>query len=303
MNKSSSEFDKVLQYLKRPGVLALAIILLVILCSCLSPFFLNEEQCKTAKIQLIITGMGALGTCFTVWLALMMTYWRRFIERPELAMDVSRDLPFCMLLQDSTDEFNEGKSRVVDICGKVFNKSKVIATDSQVICKGVYVYSADMKSVDEFRKLRPIAFPWVVSQVKPERMDISSSLERYFKFAEISYPPRETRNGEVIDDVRSDGPAMTEVSVKAVTDNPRASIVIFIPGDEGLGTKLRIPDYYSNRSILLNISVSCMGDSPKNYGIRLDWTGIDPSDFSKPSLFSVQRVEEPDLLNLIGAGK
>ena len=108
------------------------------------------------------------------------------------------------------------------------------------------MFSTDLKSVDELRKPRPISFPWVVSQVKPERTDISRSLERYFKFAEISYPQRETRNGEIVDEARSDGPAVTEIGVQSVTTGPKASIVIFIPGDEGLGTKYRIPDYYSN---------------------------------------------------------
>lgn len=131
MNKLSYKFRRILQWPNWLGVLVLVAILIVILRSCLSPFFLDEELSNTEKSRLIITRMGALGTCCMVWLALMMTYWRRFIERPELAMEVSRDLP--LLLKASTDELSDGKSRGVEICGKVFNTSEVIAADSQVI--------------------------------------------------------------------------------------------------------------------------------------------------------------------------
>ena len=282
-----------------------ALILLVILCCivlhCVKPFFLTEEECKAAKSMLIITGMGALGTCFMVWFAIMTIYWRRIIERPKLRMSINSGLPYCMLLPNTGHELSGRKSSIVEICGKIINKNGNSATDCKVICKGLYVYSPDQKSIMEIKKLRPVAFPWVDSQIGSAQVDISRSLERYFKFAEISYPPQEMKNGEHVIETRADGGSLNVDIAKATQPSNSASIVIFIPGEEGLGTKYRLP--VNTRSILLHIAIACVESPAKTCGIRIDWKGNDPSEYLKPGMFFLQQVGEFELINLIGGIK
>jgi len=284
--------------LKMVLILILISILCLIICCCIRPIFLTEDECKTARYMLVITGMGALGTCFTVWIALVTICWRRILNRPKLKLEVNHELPFCMLIQEDADESKAGRANVVEICGKVFNNSRIVATDCRVICKGVYTVSPDQKSVIELKKLRPVAFPWVDSQIRPERVDLSRSLERYFKFAEISYPPQETRNGEQMVTAQTDGISKSDATNEPIARSQQASIVIFIPGDESVGTKYRIS--CNSRSVLLHIAVTCIDNPPKIYGIRIDWNGEDPSEFSKPGMLFVKSMEEIDLFCLNG---
>ena len=279
-------------------LLILILILCLIIYYCITPFFLTEDECKAARNMLVITGLGALGTCFTVWIALVSVCWRRILSRPKLKLEVNHELPFCMLIQEDADESTAGRTNVVEICGKVFNTSGVVATDCKVICKGIYVFCPDQKSVIELKKLRPIAFPWADSQNKPDRVDLSRSLERYFKFAEISYPPQETRNGEQVVMGQEDGNQVSDGSNEQVVKSQHASIVIFIPGDESVGTKYRISS--NSRSVLLQIAVTCIDNPPKIYGIRIDWNGDDPSDFSKPGMLFVKYMDEIDFFSLKG---
>lgn len=269
-----------------------------IVVHCIKPFFLTEDECKAAKSMLIVTGMGALGTCCTVWLALMTVYWRRILERPKLKMAINSGLPYCMLLPDERNELSGRKTAIVEICGKIVNGNRNVATDCKVICKGVYVYSPDQRTVMELKKLRPVAFPWVDSQIGSERMDISRSLDRYFKFAEISYPPQEMKNGEQIIESRADGDSMRGDVGCAEQSGQGASIVVFIPGDEGLGAKYRLP--VNTRSVLLHVAVACVENPAKVCGIRIDWYGNDPSEYSKPGMFFLQQIGEFELTNLIG---
>lgn len=286
----------------KAGVLVILIALLcsIILC-CIKPLFLSEEECKMAKNTLIIAGMGALGTCITVWLALAAVFWRRILQCPKLSIKVDKKLPFCMLLQESSIDSTGGKNNIVEVCGVVSNKRSAIAKDCRVVCKGVYVYNPDLTTITELKKLRTVAFPWADFLIQQERMDISRSLERYFKFIEISYPPQETRDGIKSSVAQADGSATTMVAGSGGALRDRATLVVFIPGEEGGGTKYRIPG--SIQSILLHVAVTCVDTSPEVYGIRVDWKGNDPSDYNKPGLFSVQLISENDLIKLIGDEK
>ena len=284
--------------LKVTLILILISIICLIICYCIKPIFLTEDECKAARNMLVITGLGALGTCFTVWIALVSVCWRRILNRPKLKLEVNHELPFCMLIQEDADESTTRRTNVVEICGKVFNTSRVIATDCKVVCKGIYVFNPDQKSVIELKKLRPVAFPWVDSQSKPDRVDLSRSLERYFKFAEISYPPQETRDGEQVVAAQADGILKSSVPNVPKAQSQHTSIVIFIPGEEGHGTKYRIPS--NGRGVLLHIAVTCIDNPPKIYGVRIDWNGDDPSEFSKPSMLFVKALEEIELLGLKG---
>lgn len=299
MNRFLYYAKLVLRFFIKVVIVAILMAVLVgIVTHCIRPFFLTEEECKAARSMLIITGMGALGTCCTVWLAIMTIYWRRILERPKLKMHINQGLPYCMLVPDVGDELSGRKSTAVELCGKVINEKRNVATDCKVICKGVYVYSPDQKSVMELKKLRPVAFPWVDSQAGSERMDISRSLERYFKFAEISYPPQEMKNGEQAVETRADGALTHGDAAIAERTSQSASIVIFIPGEEGLGAKYRLP--VNNRSVLLHVTIACIENPAKTCGIRIDWNGNDPSEHSKPGMFFLQQVGELELTSLIG---
>lgn len=289
------------ELLKVVLIIILMLIICLVISYCIRPIFLTEDECKMTKNLLVITGLGALGTCFTVWIALVSVCWRRILNRPKLKLAVNHELPFCMLIQDDADESTAGKANVVEICGKVFNDSRVVATDCKIICKGIYVFSPDQKSVIELKKLRPTAFPWVDSQSKHDRVDLSRSLDKYFKFAEISYPPQETRNGDDAIVAQADGIIKPSVSSESSAQSQSASIVIFIPGDEGHGTKYRISS--NSKGVLLHIAVTCIENPAEIYGIRIDWNGGDPSEFLKPSMLFVKAMGEIELFSLNGVQK
>lgn len=222
--------------------------------------------------------LGSIGTVGAVVYALFGTVMRRWFNNPNLEFNVSKDFPFCSVLERGGTTESTSDLDVIEICGSVINTKKYCAQHSRVMCIEICVLEADGRKFCPFIKFRPKQFQWldVSSERQNMEIDIGQSVTQYVKIAEISNDQSEmTATNGTNQTAKSDG----------------ASITVAIPDPRKPGSSyVRIP--FEHKCVLIKMQVICSGCSPKTYDVQIDWKGNSVNDFEQPGKLSVSSVKK-----------
>ena len=235
------------------------------------------------KLTLAGLWLGSIGTVGAVVYALFGAAMRRWFNKPKLELDISSDFPFCVKVKRGNASASNSDLDVVEICASLINTKKYCAQHSRVMCTGIYVLEANDKTFCPLIPLRPRQFQWMdvsTERVKSE-IDIAQSVVHFVKIAEISKPQNEmAANGQ-----------------RSGTAKP-ASITIAVPHpDNPSSSYIRIPPEY--KSVLVQTQVSCSGNSPISYNIRIDWKGSSVGEFEQPGKLKIDRISDDEARTLI----
>lgn len=228
--------------------------------------------------------LGSIGTVGAVIYALFGAAMRRWFNKPKLELDISAKFPFCVKVErGNASASNSSDLDVVEICASLINTKKYCAQHSRVMCTGIYVLEANDKTFCPLIPLRPRQFQWL--DVSAERgkgeIDIAQSIVHFVKIAEISKPQNEMAvNGQRLGTVK---PASITIAVPN-PNNPSSSYI-------------RIPP--EHKSVLIQTQVSCSGNSPICYNIRIDWKGSAVGEFEQPGKLKIDKISDGDARSLI----
>lgn len=235
------------------------------------------------KWTLVGMWLGSIGTVGVVVYALFGAAMRRWFNKPKLELDISSAFPFCVKVKRGNVSASNSDLDVVEICASLVNTKKYCAQHSRVTCTGIYVLEANDKTFCPLIPLRPRQFQWmdVSSERVKSEIDIAQSVVHFVKIAEISKPQNEMAvNGQ-----------------RSGTAKP-ASITIAVPNPNNPGSSyIRIPP--EHKSVLIQTQVSCSGNSPICYNIRIDWKGSSVDEFKQPGKLKIDRISDDEARNLI----
>lgn len=235
------------------------------------------------KWSLIGMWLGATGTCGTVVYALFGSMMKRWFNKPKLELHISDKFPHCTKVKKDSASASNSDLDVVEICASIVNAKKYCAQHSRVMCTGIYVLEANDKTFCSYVELRPRQFQWI--DVAPDRIrneiDIAQSVMHFVKIAEISKPQNEmTANGQ-----RS---SMTKP----------ATITIAVPNPSSPSSSyIRIP--HEHKSVLIKVQVSCSGNTPECYNIRIDWKGSSVGESGQPGKLKIALIDEHEVKSLM----
>lgn len=235
------------------------------------------------KWSLVGIWLGAFGTCGAVIYALFGSIMRRWFNKPCLELSITNEFPFCTKIKKVNVSASNSDLDIVEICASLINTKKYCAQHSRVVCTGIYVLEANDKTFCSFISLRPRQFQWIdisSDRIKNE-IDIAQSVIHFVKIAEISKPQNEmAANGQRLNTAR---PATITIAVPN-PDNPSSSYI-------------RIPT--EHKSILVKVQVSCSGNTPKCYTIRIDWKGSSVGEFDQPGKLKIAIIDEHEADSLL----
>lgn len=235
------------------------------------------------KWTLVGLWLGSVGTVGAVVYALFGAAMRRWFNKPKLELDISNKFPFCVKVKRGNASASNSDLDVVEICASLINTKKYCAQHSRVMCTGIYVLEANDKTFCPLIPLRPRQFQWVdvsAERVKSE-IDIAQSVVHFVKIAEISKPQNEMAvNGQ-----RSGAVKPASITIAVPNPNNPSSSYIRIPPE--------------HKSVLIQMQVSCSGNSPICHNIRIDWKGSSVGEFEQPGKLKIDRIGDDEARNLI----
>ncbi len=222
-----------------------------------------SPESRKSVLELWFAGLGSFGAFGAVVVALFSDTIKRFVNRPDLFLEVSNCEPSCTV--ENVESGSAKKEEFIEICCKVENRGGLTAEKSRVVCDCVYTKGADKKfSVSNTHKFRPQSFIWIGSGSKCYEIDISNSFWEYIKIAEIR-----TKCSEL-------GKAPDGTTTEHHNKTPY--LVVCLPSKSLKNQYIQLDD---DLSVILPLRLVCAGASSKTYFVQINWEGKSIADYEK----------------------
>lgn len=224
------------------------------------------NQDKIGLVSTWFAGIGAFGTVGSVIFAMFGADICKFLNSPRLDLEVSNLYPHADIGAASIP--GKESEECIEICADVKNIGASMAKECQVYCEKIYTEGADGKyTVNEKLRFRPITFNWIDGCTgKCDKVDISMSLHRFVRLVEI-------RNEDAGEFAKAPDP--NAVGPNQVAASP--CIFVCLPDRYRQNQYIKIER--TCKSIIIPISVVCVGKKSLTKYIKIKWDGEKIGDY------------------------
>lgn len=253
------------------GIVILFYFLLTILGIVYVPQFLLGVK-RVDIVNTSIDFLAAISTLLAVLWALFGDSFLRKVHRSDLELIADKRDSLCYLIKDEARVPDIERTRL-EICVRLANRSRIVATGCQLVTDEIFVSSDGIK----FSKLRNVctaAFKWVYED--DYETTVRNGVDKFAKILDIR---KEVSKPAVVPGGKSEG-----------RRSERISLAIRIPDHTSNKGEIDLGEDY--KGVMFPIKLVSQTEPVKLYFLQVVWQGKDLKEFMIADKLKIRRLDE-----------